>query len=133
MNEPWIAIDPGSISMGYCVVDKGAIIKKGSLISTSKDIGSRLNDLWDLLTPIISSPKLMVMELVRTSTGHYMLTWSAGIAVGAVAAKDILEIPTHLWKKTVDKDYYKSDVMDALYIAKFILKVCEEFSDEIDT
>jgi hypothetical protein len=128
LNGTWIAIDPASISMGYALVEGGNISKNGTFSTKKKPIGERLKDLHSMLDLELPEVELMVVEFVRTGTGHHFLTWSTGLAVGALGAKITIEIPTSLWAKGKDANYIKSDACDAKYIAKFCLAVCEDTS-----
>ena len=69
---------------------------------------------------------LVVVEKVRSSTGHVLLTNSVGVAYDIADADNIIEIPSGMWKKVVDKHYFKDDVQDALYMWKLVKTLCEE-------
>ena len=61
---------------------------------------------------------------VRGPRGHIYLLWSAGVAAAAVGAVTTLEVPTKLWSLSKSDEYYKSDQMDAIFMAKFCLQFC---------
>jgi len=128
LQGTWIAIDPSSRSMGYALVEGGNISKNGTFVTKKKPIGERLKDLHSMLDLELPEVELMVVEFVRTGTGHHFLTWSTGLAVGALGAKTTIEIPTSLWAKCKDANYVKSDACDAKYIARFCIEVCEDLS-----
>lgn len=128
LNGTWIAIDPASRSMGYALIEGGAVSKNGTFVTKKKPIGERLKDLHSMLDLDLPEVELMVVEFVRTGTGHHFLTWSTGLAVGALGAPITIEIPTKLWEKCKDKDYIKSDACDAKYIAKFCIEVCKDLT-----
>jgi hypothetical protein len=124
LNGTWIAIDPSSRSMGYALVEGGNISKNGTFTTKKKQIGERLKDLHSMLDLELPEVELVVIEFVRTGTGHHFLVWGTGLAVGALGATTTIEIPTSLWAKGKDANYIKSDAADAKYIARFCIEVC---------
>lgn len=121
--------------MGYSLWDKGELVTCGTLKSTHKSISRRLNDLHEQLSfelrhyhPI----DVILIELVRAGTGDIYLSWSCGPFVAAGNAPVTIEIPYPLWKKVIDEDYYKSDVVDSKYIFKLAKLICEEDDEETE-
>jgi hypothetical protein len=114
--------------MGYALMEGGQLAKNGVFKTKEKEIGKRLKELYNHLDIDLPEVDLLVVEFVRTGTGHHFLTWSTGLAVGALGAKITIEIPTSLWAKCKDANYVKGDAMDAKYIAKFCIEVCEDLT-----
>ena len=74
----------------------------------------------------VDTVDIALVEKVRSSSGHIYLVWSAGIAVAVSNSPHVVEIPSYMWKKIVDKDYYKDDHMDARYIGRLAMLLCKE-------
>ena len=117
-----IAIDPSSLSMGYAVFKQGKLVEN-NVITAKGNIGFRLNKLCEMLPDI--SPDVVIVEKVRSNTGHIYLTWSTGAAVARYPAF-ICEVAFYAWKKNVGADYEKSDARDALEIGNFAITLCKE-------
>jgi len=125
-----LSIDPASKSLGYAIFEGGIQVEAGTLKTSEKQpVGRRLFDLLDQLEDVIRDYRpidIMLIELVRSSTGHIFLTWAAGMAVAASDAPVVIEIPEKMWKKTIDDQWFKCDVQDAKYIAKLAFVICED-------
>jgi len=126
LEGSFTVIDPSSRSMGYCIFQGGEVIANGKLTSDGK-IGERLKDLYHQLDIFDHTP-LMLMEKVRSGTGHIYLVFSAGVAVAGLSHSELLEIPYSLWSKRKDASYVKSDAMDARYMGLLAVDVCRDLS-----
>jgi len=129
LNGTVLAIDPASKDMGYCLAVNGEVVKNGVWQAVpSRGVSKRLAQIGDMGRKDMRSEMvdLVLVEKVRTSTGNYMLVNSVGTAYDIANAKYAIEIPTYLWKKVIDADYYKDDAMDSLYMWKLAYKVCTE-------
>lgn len=124
-----VAIDPGSNSLGFSLWDNGVLMRSGS-IKSKGPVGSRLADLRAQLSCEIlggfTAPDVMLLEKVRTGTGHVYLTWAAGVAAAAVCSDTVLEVSTMAWKKNTTSAYVKGDEQDAVEIGKFAVTLCKE-------
>jgi hypothetical protein len=127
-----VAIDPGSNSLGFSFWVNGVMVHSGS-IKAKGTVGPRLQTLAAQLEQEgvacgVGAPDVVVIEFVRSSTGHIYLTWAAGVAVAALGAEHTLEVTTGAWRKNVDKTYVKGDERDAIEIGKFAVTLCKEAS-----
>lgn len=133
----WVlSIDPGSKLAGYALFHKGALVKGGTLDAgedpIAKRLGSMGRDISDILTSAgVDYVDLVLVEKVRTSTGHVYLTWSTGALLSSTNANKVIEITTTQWKKNVNKDkYIKSDKQDAEEIGKFAIQIARDLAQE---
>jgi len=124
LNGTLLAIDPASKSVGYAVFEKGELHISGSY-KASGSIGPRLKEIGDFLVQF-EDPDVLAIEKVRTHSGHHMLTWGAGHAVGAVGAETTIEITCSMWKKVAGAQHIKSDENDAIAIGELVLYICRE-------
>lgn len=132
LEQRWIAIDPASRSIGYALVEGGEVVEKGTIKTNKKCIGERLNDLFHQLEDKFDDLSMVAVELVRPNSGHLYLTWGAGVVAAGTNAPLVIEIPTSMWAKRKDSGWAKTDVLDALYIAKLILTIVSEVEvDEV--
>ena len=131
-----LAIDPGSHSMGYTLQVGGQIIDTGSLPANKSDgIALRLDTVSDQLLDVLKEHRpvdVLLIELVRTSTGHHYLTWSAGNAVRDSVSPVVIEIPEKLWSKAKDVGWFKCDALDSRYILEVANILCREDDSEED-
>ena len=122
--------------MGYALYDGTEEIACGTLKAKPReDIGQRLHDLQDQLDDVLKYHHpidVCLIELERSDTGNVYLVWSCGPFAASANAPVTLEIPHALWKRVIDEDYYKSDVMDAKYIFKLARTICEEDEEDED-
>jgi len=131
-----VSVDPGSKSAGYAIFYKGRLAASGALDGGEAPIAGRLKSLFrqlsDLLVDLdVPEVDLVLVEKVRTSTGHVYLTWSSGALLAATNAMKAIEITTTQWKKNTDKStYIKSDRQDAEEIGKFAIRVAQELTQE---
>lgn len=118
--------------MGLCIYQDGVeVLAKTLKVHEKLPISQRLTYLHELLDGFIQqeldgSVDLVLIEKVRSSSGHVFLVWAAGGAISACASPVVIEIPAYMWKKVVDKDYVKTDEMDARYMFKLAHQLCEE-------
>ena len=124
-NGTMVVIDPSSKSMGYCVTVDGKIDQNGVIKTTKATIGERLRDLFEQVSQLPQAD-VVIIEFVRTGTGHQYLVWSVGVAAAAANSSITIEIPTSMWSKYKDSEYYKSDAMDAKYMAKCVLQIIKD-------
>ena len=125
LNGTLVTIDPSSKTIGFCIVEKGVIQSCGVVKTSEKSITKRLRALFDQIDQLPKA-NVVAVEMVRTGTGHHYLTWSVGVVAAGTEAQEFIEIPTSLWSKYKDSDYFKSDAMDARYIAECILAIIND-------
>ena len=122
--------------MGYTLQVGGQIIDTGSLPANKYDgIAQRLDTIGDQLLDVLKEHRpvdVLLMELVRTSTGHLYLTWSAGNAVRDSVSPVVIEVPEKLWSKVKDINWFKCDALDSRYILELANILCREDGSEED-
>lgn len=126
LNGHLLSIDPGSNSLGFALFRGFDLVKSGS-ITAKGTVGQRLHLLMTgLQAEFAMTPDVVLVEKVRTATGHIYLTWAAGAAVAAIGAEHTIEVTTGAWKRAVSEDYEKSDENDAIAIGNFAVTLCKE-------
>jgi hypothetical protein len=114
-----LSIDPASNILGYAVYVGGKLDNSGRIIATPKaPINVRLHDIVSKLPKV--KPDVLVIELVRSSTGHVFMVWAVGAIIAHYGVPTI-EIPQRLWRNIQDSEYVKSDETDAIYIGKYVI------------
>jgi hypothetical protein len=114
-----LSIDPASNVLGYAVYIDGKLDNSGRIIATPKaPINVRLHDIVSKLPKV--KPDVLVIELVRSSTGHVFMVWAVGAIIAHYGAPTI-EIPQRMWKEVQDDLYQKDDIADAIYIGRYVV------------
>jgi Holliday junction resolvasome RuvABC endonuclease subunit len=117
-----VAVDPGTYNVGFAVFEATKLRASGVIeIPKKLEINERLAYLLDELTKIAGKADVLALELLRGQMAHAYLVWSAGVAVAAVRAPVLLEIPVVLWKAAVEDDYQKSDQNDAQMLGRSLI------------
>jgi len=125
-----LAVDPGSKTAGWALFEKGVLVDSGQFkASSSMPIHRRLQVLYDKFTEH-QAPDVISIERLRGSMSHAYLFWAVGIAVTAVRAPIMLEVPINVWKATVPKDYVKTDQADAESIGEAVVMIAREIELE---
>ena len=122
LNGRIVAVDPGTYHAGFAVFEATKLKTSGVIDMPEKmEINDRLTYLYDELTKVAGKPDVMALELLRGQMAHAYLVWSAGVAVAAVRAPVLLEIPVVLWKAATDEGYEKSDQNDAQMLGRALI------------
>ncbi len=140
-----LVIDPssggGESRPGFAIILDGQVKFSGiidvplhySLQSRLVKIRSAVEDLVEIYGGGFS---LLVLEEIRIIPGTFSgpsvanLLKGVGAAMSAIETDYYLEIPPLQWKKYAvnEGNYTKSDEQDAIYIAKFLLHLANEFA-----
>lgn len=116
-----LCIDPASNCVGYALYVGGKLKESGKVKAKHKDpIHLRLSQIVVNLPQV--KPDLVVIELVRSSTGHVYMVWAVG-AIIAQYGTPTIEIPHRLWKNIQDAKYTKDDDIDAIYMGKYAIAI----------
>lgn len=125
LRGPIIAVDPGSNYMGWALFEGGELKKAGVAKGGKNPVCKRFFNIFDEL-PDYSNISVLVVEFVRTNTGHEFLTFSNGISMAKYGSPIFIEVTNTMWKKNVPKEYEKSDVNDAIAIGQVVIDLCKE-------
>lgn len=121
LASTFISIDPSSCSadskMGFAVYTKQKLIKSGIFnIDHKLHIFERLRLIRVEILKLVAEfkPSVLVIEKLRGRV-HTYLRWSAVTPI-VVTDLPVVEISPVTWKKYIDKNYCKSDEVDAIMI-----------------
>lgn len=118
-----LCIDPASNCVGYALYIGGKLKDSGKVKAKAKDpIYLRLSQIMAGLPQY--KPDLVLIELVRSSTGHVYMVWAVG-AIIAMYGLPTIEIPHRLWKNIQDDKYTKDDDIDAIYMGKYAIAIAK--------
>lgn len=118
-----LCIDPASNSVGYALYVKGKLTEGGKIVATAKaPIHKRLEQIVRKLPQL--DPDMVIIELVRSSTGHVYMVWAVGAIVAHYGAP-LIEVPQRLWKNVQDDKYVKDDDVDAKYMGKYVIEIAK--------
>lgn len=126
-NGVFVVVDPSSKSCGVVIYDKMKEIYAEEIRATpTRPIGIRLAEMQRNLPVMDGREVVMLIEKVRSSTGHIYLTWSAGMLVSYFSPRKVVEVTTGAWKMSVDDTYIKSDLNDARAMGEFAIRLIRE-------
>jgi hypothetical protein len=118
-----LCIDPASNSVGYAIYKKGKFIDGGKVVARAKaPIYERLEEIARKLPQV--TPDVLIIELVRSSTGHIYMCWAVGAIIAHYGVSTI-ELPHRLWKNIIDDKYVKDDDVDARYMGKYVIEIAK--------
>lgn len=127
LNGRLVAIDPGTYFAGYAVYEQGRLVSSGQLaMSKRTSVNKRLWNLYDALSILTKAPDVLAVELLRGKMAHDFLKWSAGVAVAAVRAPIMIEVPIVVWKALCSDSYEKTDKNDAEMIGKSLIWLAKD-------
>jgi len=123
LTKTVLCIDPASNSVGYAIYKKGKFVEGGKIVARAKaPIYERLEEIARKLPQV--TPDVVIIELVRSSTGHVYMVWAVGTIIAHYGVSTI-EVPHRLWKNTIDDKYVKDDDVDAKYIGKYVIEIAK--------
>jgi hypothetical protein len=123
LTETVLCIDPASNSVGYAIYKKGKFVEGGKVVARAKaPIHERLEEIARKLPQV--TPDVLIIELVRSSTGHIYMVWAVGAIIAHYGVTTI-ELPHRLWKNIIDDKYVKDDDVDARYMGKYVIEIAK--------
>lgn len=118
-----LCIDPASNIVGWSVYVKGKLVDGGTVTARPKaPIHVRLLQIVEKLPRY--RPDVVIIELVRSSTGHVYMVWAVG-AIIATYGVPTIEIPHRLWKNAQDDKYVKDDQVDSEYMGRYVMDIAK--------
>ena len=124
-----LAIDPGSVRLGYAVANKGEIVDHGTIeLDQRASINNRLQDIVNTLQKD-KSYDILAVEMIRGQMAHVFLKFSVGAVMGGAKAPVCIEVPIHAWKAVAGKEHKKTDADDAFQIANTLITLAKELKE----
>lgn len=121
-----LAVDPGSVCMGWALFDKGELIRSGEVAAHPKNkphkrVISIVHDLCEETKHAIDV--LCIEQMFRYNPA---LIWTVGAVIQAKEPELFVEVPTRIWQARLPNDYVKSDERDAIEIGKSVIYHAEK-------
>lgn len=124
LNGTILAIDPGSISLGWAWFIKGEFIMSGEYKAPSTHSAhKRLMKIMDQLQVWTGADVLAIEKMFRFNAS---LIWSVGSTITTIRPDVFIEVPIRCWQQSLPDDYVKSDEQDAVLIGQCVIDLARK-------
>lgn len=140
-----LCIDPstGSTSSkpGFAVYNQGELLEAGEIdLDVKMNRSKRLYEISRTIREEFQLADILCVEYIppvsyrggMNSNAIMALQKAIGAILAAQPFEYLLEIPASAWKQAKDDDYYKSDMMDSVYLGKYVIDLAEHIINNSD-